>query len=101
MSTTATLCFLVHNTKFEKAELKLLDLLNILTDYKLCEIFLNVCVSLRILLTIPATVASAEKSFIKYSEMSFAGYVNKSGFRHTGSRQTVFDKFEFDKRFFC
>ena len=56
---------LVHKTKFEKAELKLLDLLNILTDYKLCEIFLNVCVSLRILLTIPATVASAEKSFIK------------------------------------
>jgi hypothetical protein len=32
---------------------------------KLCEIFLNVCVSLRILLTIPATVASAEKSFSK------------------------------------
>ena len=56
---------LVHKTKFEKAELKLLDLLNILTDYKLCEIFLNVCVSFRILLTIPATVASAEKSFSK------------------------------------
>ena len=54
---------LVHKTKLGKAELKLLELLNILTDYKLCEIFLNVCVSLRILLTIPATVASAEKSF--------------------------------------
>jgi hypothetical protein len=51
---------LVHKTKFGKAEL-----LNILTDIKLCEIFLNVCVSLRILLTIPATVASAEKSFSK------------------------------------
>jgi hypothetical protein len=56
---------LVHKTKFGKAELKLLELLNILTDYKLCEIFLNVRVSLRILLTIPATVASAEKSFSK------------------------------------
>jgi hypothetical protein len=56
---------LVHKTKFGKAELKLLELLNILTDYKLCEIFLNVFVSLRILLTIPATVASAEKSFSK------------------------------------
>ena len=56
---------LVHKTKFGKAELKLLELLNILTDYKLCEIFLNVCVSLRILLSIPATVASAEKSFSK------------------------------------
>ena len=56
---------LVHKTKFGKAELKLLKLLTILTDYKLCEIFLNVCVSLRILLTIPATVASAEKSFRK------------------------------------
>jgi hypothetical protein len=56
---------LVHKALFGKAELKLLKLLNILTDYKLCEIFLNVCVSLRILLTIPATVASAEKSFSK------------------------------------
>jgi hypothetical protein len=56
---------LVHKTKFGKAELKLLKLLNILTDYKLCEIFLNVCVSFRILLTIPATVASAVKSFSK------------------------------------
>ena len=56
---------LVHKTKFGKAELKLLELLNILTDYKLYEIFLNVCASLIILLTIPATVASAEKSFSK------------------------------------
>ena len=56
---------LVHKTKFGKAELKLLELLNILTNYKLCEIFPNVCVSLRILLTIPATVASAETSFSK------------------------------------
>jgi hypothetical protein len=32
---------LIHKTKFGKAKLKLLELLNILTDYKLCEIFLN------------------------------------------------------------
>jgi len=30
-----------------------------------CELFPNVCISLRILLTIPATVASAEKFFSK------------------------------------
>ena len=31
----------------------------------LCELFPNVCISLRILLTIPATVASAERFFSK------------------------------------
>ena len=48
---------LVHKANFGKPELKLLELLNLLTDYKLCEIFPNVCVSFRILLTIPATEA--------------------------------------------
>ena len=69
---------LVHKTKFGKAELKLLELLNILTDYKLCEIFLNVCASLRILLTIPATVALAEKSFskLKLFKKMFVYYVS-------------------------
>ena len=56
---------LVHKAHFGKPELKPLELLNLLTDYKLCEIFPNVCVSFRILLTIPATVASAERSFSK------------------------------------
>ena len=54
---------LVHKAQFGKPELKPLEFLNFLTDYKLLEIFLNVFVRLRILLTIPATVASAEKSF--------------------------------------
>ena len=31
----------------------------------LCELFLNVCISLRIFLTIPATIASAERFFSK------------------------------------
>ena len=42
---------LVHEANFGKPELKLLQLLNLLTDQKLCEIFSNVCVRLKILLT--------------------------------------------------
>ena len=53
---------LVHKENFGQPELKPLELLNLLTDYKLCKIFPNVCVSLRILVTIPATGASAERS---------------------------------------
>ena len=56
---------LVDKANFGKPELKPLELLNLLTDYKLCEIFPNVCVSFRILLTISSTVASAERSFSK------------------------------------
>ena len=56
---------LEHKANFRQPELKPLELENLLTDYTLCEIFPNVCVSLRILLTIPATVASAERSFSK------------------------------------
>jgi hypothetical protein len=41
------------------------NLLNSLYQYKLENLFPNICVSLRILLTIPATVASAERSFSK------------------------------------
>jgi hypothetical protein len=33
---------LVHKANFRKPELKPLELLNLLTDCKLCEIFLNV-----------------------------------------------------------
>lgn len=55
----------VHKANFGKPELKLIKLLNLLTVYKLCEIFSNVCISLKILLTIPATVSSAERSFSK------------------------------------
>lgn len=56
---------LVHKPNFGKPELKALELLNLLTDCKLCEIFPNVCVSLRILLTISTTIASAERSWSK------------------------------------
>ncbi|XP_053167420.1 52 kDa repressor of the inhibitor of the protein kinase-like [Hemicordylus capensis] len=55
----------VHKANFVNAPLKPLDLLNLLTEYRLGDLFPNVCVSLRILLTIPATVASAERSFSK------------------------------------
>ena len=41
------------------------NLLNSLYQYKLENLFPNICVSLRILLTISATVASAEISFSK------------------------------------
>ena len=51
---------LVYKANFGKPELKPSELINLLTDYKLCEISPNVCVSLRILLTISATVASAK-----------------------------------------
>ena len=56
---------IVHKANFGKPELKPLELLNLLTEYKLCELFPNVCISLRILSTIPSRVASAERSFSK------------------------------------
>ena len=55
----------VHRANFGDAPLSPLGLLNILTEHKLEGIFTNVCVGLRILLTMPATVASAEQSFSK------------------------------------
>ena len=55
----------VHKAKFGISEMKPLELLNLLTEYKQNKLFPNVCISLRILLTIPATVASAERSFRK------------------------------------
>ena len=54
----------VHKVNFGKPELKPLELLNLLTEYKLCELFPNVCMSLRILLIIPATIASSERSLV-------------------------------------
>ena len=56
----------VHRGNFvEKSSLHPLALLNRITEYRLNSIFPNVCVALRIFLTIPATVASAERSFSK------------------------------------
>ena len=45
----------VHKAHFGKPELKPLELLNLLKEYILCELFLNVCISLRILVIFPAT----------------------------------------------
>ena len=55
----------VHEANFGRDQLRPLDLLNSLYQYKLENISPNICVSLRILLTIPAAVASAERSFSK------------------------------------
>ena len=55
----------VHKANLGKPELKPLELPNFITEYKWCELLLNVCIGLRILLTNPATVASAERSFSK------------------------------------
>ena len=55
----------VHEANFGRDQLRPLDLLNSLYQYKLENLFPNICVSLCILLTIPATVASAERSFSK------------------------------------
>lgn len=54
---------------------------NLLNEYRLGDLFSNVCVSLRILLTIPATVASGERLFrkrklIKDYLMSQEGFVD-------------------------
>ena len=56
----------VHRGNFVgKSSLHPLDLLNKISEYKLNSLFPNVCIALRIFLTIPATVASAERSFSK------------------------------------
>ena len=56
---------MVHNANFGVKPLSALDLLNALAEYKLENIFSNLSISLRIFLTAPATVASAERSFSK------------------------------------
>ena len=53
----------VHKANSGKPELRPLELLYMLTGCKLCDLFLNVCNSLRILLTIPPAVASAGRSY--------------------------------------
>ncbi len=59
----------VHRANFGNKQLSPLELLNSLTGYKLEQLFPNLCVSLRIFLTIPATVASAERSFSKLKQI--------------------------------
>ena len=57
----------VHKANIDAAGdiIKPLDLLNKLTKLKLSGLFPNVCVALRIFLTLPVTVATAERSFSK------------------------------------
>ena len=56
----------VHDGNFEeKSSLPPLKLLNKLYEFKLHSLFPNVCVALRIFLSMPATVATAERSFSK------------------------------------
>ena len=56
---------MIDNANFVRKQLAALELLNALAKYRLKSIFSNPSVSLRMLLTAPATIASAEKSFIK------------------------------------
>ena len=56
---------MVHNANFDKKQLNALDLLNALVEHKLETIFPNLIISLRMFLTAPATIASAERSFSK------------------------------------
>ena len=56
----------VHDSNFEgQSSLPPLKLLNKLYEFKLHSLFPNVCVALRIFLSMPATVATAERSFSK------------------------------------
>ena len=56
---------MVHNANFGIKQLGALELLNALAEYRLESIFPNLTVSLRMFLTEPATIASAERSFSK------------------------------------
>ena len=56
---------MIHNAYLGTKQLSALELLNALAEHKLESIFPNLCVSLRMFLTAPATVASAERSFSK------------------------------------
>ena len=56
----------VHDGNFDgQSSLPPLKLLNKLYEFKLHSLFPNVCVALRIFLSVPASVATAERSFSK------------------------------------
>ena len=57
----------IHSSNFGHKTLDPFSLLNKLTSLNLKEIFINVCIALRIFCCLPATVASAERSFSKLS----------------------------------
>jgi len=56
---------MVHNANLGRKQLGALELLNALGEHKLESIFPNLSISLRMFLTAPTTVASAERSFSK------------------------------------
>ena len=56
---------MIHNANFGTKQLGALELLNALAECRLESIFPNLSVSLRMFLTAPATVVSAERSFSK------------------------------------
>ena len=56
---------MVHNANFGGKQLGALELLNLLGVNRLESIFHNLSVSLRMFLTVPVTVALAERSFSK------------------------------------
>lgn len=55
----------IHESNFGKDPLGPLDLLNKIHLFNLNELFSNTCIALRIFITLPVTVASAERSFSK------------------------------------
>jgi len=58
------------SANFRKEKLLPPNLLNKIYDFKLQERFPNVCICLRILLTIPTTVTSAERSLFESNQRS-------------------------------
>ena len=61
---------LIQQANFGKEQMAPHELINAIHNYKLENILPNVSVALRIFLTIPFTVASAERSFSKLKESS-------------------------------
>ena len=55
----------VYHANFGSKQLGAMELLNALAEYRLESVFPNLSVSLKMFLTAPATVASAERSFCK------------------------------------
>ena len=58
----------IHSSNISPSnDIKPLDLLNKITQVNLAGLLPNICIALRIFLTLPVTVASAERSFSKLS----------------------------------
>ena len=74
----------IHEANFGEKSLNPLQLRNKIDKFKLDEIFYNVCAALKILCTLPVTVASAERSFSKLKLI-------KNFLRSTMSQQRLTD----------